>query len=140
MDIEKYKRIIKQKTNDELAKYFRTIAKRASEISNVAVECDLIMLIGLIKSEWVNRLYEDDSNGLPSEGLMSVMGYRVGDTQGVKKNYRRLIMREILIGPIPLVGSPAYMREWGTDGSIQRFKKMQRFLKAEINVLISLGL
>jgi len=42
-------------------------------------------------------------------------------------------MSEILEGPIPFVNSPAYMREWGSDGSLTRFNKMQRFLNSEIN-------
>ena len=76
---------------------------------------------------------EGSSSGKPSEGIMSTMGYRVGDTQGIKKEYRQLILLEILKGPLPFVDSPSYMREWGADSSIMRFNKLKRFFNGEIN-------
>lgn len=95
---------------------------------------DLEAVIEIIKMEWMKRLEEGDQQGLPDEGLMSTMGYRVGDTQGIKAPYRRMIMKEILEGPIPFVGNPAYMLEWGSDGSIERYNKMKRFLTSEIKM------
>mgnify|MGYP001452407641 CR=1 FL=1 len=75
----------------------------------------------------------EHSSGAPAEGIMSTMGYRVGDTQGVKKEYRRMIIIEILKGPLPFVDSPSYMNEWGSDASPKRFKKIKNFLIGEIN-------
>ena len=42
-------------------------------------------------------------------------------------------MIEILKGPLPFAESPSYMREWGEDGSLDRYNKLKRFLNGEIN-------
>ena len=82
----------------------------------------------------MQRLEEEGiSSWSPAEGMMSTMGYRVGDTLGIKKEYRIMIMIEILKGPLPFVDSPQYMREWGEDASPKRFEKLKRFLNGEIN-------
>ena len=108
--------------------------KRLSDETSELKKNDINIIIELIKEEWMNRLNESsESSGAPSEGVMSTMGYRVGDTQGVKQDYRILIMIEILKGPLPFVDSPHYMREWGADASIERYKKIKRFLVGEIN-------
>jgi hypothetical protein len=108
--------------------------KRLSDENNPKIQDDIQELIKLIKNEWMLRLEEGgQSSGAPSEGIMSTMGYRVGDTQGVKQEYRILIMIEILKGPLPYVDGPAYMREWGEDASIERYSKLKRFLNGEIN-------
>ena len=134
IDQSKYLAIIEKKSNPELAQYYRTLMKRYVDSQGSSKSEDLEAVISIIKREWMKRLGEGDQEGLPEEGLMSTMGYRVGDTQGIKAPYRRMIMKEILEGPIPFVGSPAYMREWGSDGSIDRYNKMKRFLTSEIKM------
>ena len=42
-------------------------------------------------------------------------------------------MIEVLKGPLPFVESPSYMREWGENGTLDRYNKLKRFLNAEIN-------
>jgi len=131
---EKYRLIIAKKSNPDLAKYYRTMIHRLVDQENELKKLDIETVIMLIKNEWMKRLEEDGlSSGAPSEGMMSTMGYRVGDTQGIKNEYRIMIMIEILKGPLPYVDSPSYMREWGEDGSIDRYKKLKRFLNGEIN-------
>ena len=132
-DLEKFKKVIKIKSNRDLAKYYQTLLKRSFVLEEKLKLAECRLVIAEIKIEWSKRLEEGDQTGYPDEGLMSTMGYRVGDTQGIKAEYRKLIMSEILEGPIPFVNSPAYMREWGSDGSIERYNKMKRFLKSEIN-------
>ena len=93
-------------------------------------------VVSLIKQEWMNRRLEEEdgpSSGVPAEGMMSTMGYRVGDTQGIKQEYRIMIIIDVLEGPLPFVESPSYMREWGEDGSLDRYNKLKRFLNGEIN-------
>ena len=130
----KYLAIIEKKSNQRLAEYYRTLMKRYVDSVDSVKSKDLEAVIEIIKREWMKRLEEGDQLGLPDEGLMSTMGYRVGDTQGIKAPYRRMIMKEILEGPIPFVGNPAYMLEWGSDGSIERYNKMKRFLTSEIKM------
>ena len=108
--------------------------KRLVDETNQLKKIEIETIILLIKQEWMGRLEEDGlSSGAPAEGIMSTMGYRVGDTQGIKQEYRTMIMIEILKGPLPFVESPSYMREWGEDGSLDRYNKLKRFLNGEIN-------
>ena len=108
--------------------------KRLVDETNQLKKIDIETVVSLIKQEWMRRLEEDGlSSGAPAEGMMSTMGYRVGDTQGIKQEYRTMIMIEILKGPLPFVESPSYMREWGEDGSLDRYNKLKRFLNGEIN-------
>ena len=108
--------------------------KRLVDETNQLKKIDIETVILLIKQEWMKRLEEDGlSSGAPAEGMMSTMGYRVGDTQGIKQEYRIIIMIEILKGPLPFVESPSYMGEWGGDGSLDRYNKLKRFLNGEIN-------
>jgi len=108
--------------------------KRLVDETNQLKKIDIETVVSLIKQEWMRRLEEDGlSSGAPAEGMMSTMGYRVGDTQGIKQDYRIMIMIEILKGPLPFVESPSYMREWGNDGSLDRYNKLKRFLNGEIN-------
>ena len=108
--------------------------KRLVDETNQLKKIDIETVVSLIKQEWMRRLEEDGlSSGAPAEGMMSTMGYRVGDTQGIKQEYRTMIMIEILKGPLPFVESPSYMREWGEDGSVDRYNKLKRFLNGEIN-------
>ena len=108
--------------------------KRLVDETNQLKKVDIETVLSLIKQEWMRRLEEDGlSSGAPVEGMMSTMGYRVGDTQGIKQEYRIMIMIEILKGPLPFVESPSYMREWGNDGSLDRYNKLKRFLNGEIN-------
>lgn len=108
--------------------------KRLVDETNQLKKVDIETVVSLIKQEWMRRLEEDGlSSGAPAEGIMSTMGYRVGDTQGIKQEYRIIIMIEILKGPLPFVESPSYMREWGNDGSLDRYNKLKRFLNGEIN-------
>lgn len=65
-------------------------------------------------------------------GLMSEMGYHVGDTNGVKPNARRLIIIDVIEGPLPLVGNPRYMSWWGKDGTKKRLQAMKSFLRDKI--------
>ena len=70
-------------------------------------------MLNLIRKEWMIRLEKGgDSSGALAEGVMSTMGYRVGDTQGIRKEYRINIMIDVLTEPLPFVESPSYMQEW----------------------------
>ena len=110
------------------------MSKRLIDESSNLKKIDIQIIIDLIKNEWMNRLDEvSDSSGAPFEGVMSTMGYRVGDTQGVREEYRIMIMIEVIKGPLPFVESPQYMRQWGLDASPERYSKLKRFLVGEIN-------
>ena len=132
-DKDKFIKVVKSMNNKELVKYYRTLSIRLVDETTPAKAKNGQTIIKLIKFEMKKRPEENDSSAYPGEGLMSTMGYRVGDTQGIRVEYRRMIMQDVLEGPIPFVDSPVYMREWGQDKSIQRYKKLKRFLSSEIH-------
>ena len=124
---------------NELAKYYRLCVKRLTDPKLSKKHEQLISIISLIKERWLNMANIDDGTGggdytgRLEDGLMSIMGYRVGDTQGVKEEYRRLIIKDVLTGPIPLVGNPKYMKWWGNDGSAKRLHAMKSWLRDKIH-------
>jgi hypothetical protein len=71
-----------------------------------------------------------DTGAWPAAGVLSEMGYRVGNTRGLAPNARRAILRDVL--NVQLVAtSPEtehYLREWGPPGSATRLRKTKRCL------------
>ena len=134
LDISKYSAIIQNKSNPDLADYYRKLIKRLVDTSNLIKISEIEELIILIRNEWNLRLKEGGkSSGTPAEGIMSTMGYRVGDTKGIKQEYRYRIIKDVLNSPLPYVDSPSYMKEWGEKSSDKRYNKLKRFLSGEIN-------
>jgi hypothetical protein len=124
---------IKEMSAKELSNFWRVCIERLSDPS-YANRIDKIKIqIELIKTAWTNpdnfHLYSDRVE----LGLMGAMSYHVGDTQGVKDSYRKDIIREVLIGPIPQVGNPEYMKWWGDDCSPRRLQAIKSFLLDKIN-------
>ena len=110
------------------------MSKRFLDETNQVKKSDYQTLLNLIREQWMVRLEKGgDSSGAPAEGVMSTMGYRVGDTQGIRKEYRINIMIDVLTEPLPFVESPSYMQEWGEERSITRYNKLKNFLSGEIN-------
>ncbi len=95
---------------------------------------DLNFLVSEIKKNWnSSRILNDQKKqGRVEKGLMAVMGYRVGDTQGVNEVYRRLIITDVLYGPLPLVGNHDYMNWWGLDKTKFRLNRMKSWLRDKI--------
>jgi len=130
-----WKDIIENHNNPELAKHYRSLVRKYSSESNKDKKQNIKQVIGLIKAEWAKRNDQDVdgiSSAAPSQGMMSTMDYRVGDTQGGKKEYRRQIIKEVLTSPLPFVESPAYMRQWGDPCSKERYCKIKNFLLGQI--------
>lgn len=67
---------------------------------------------------------------LPQEGIFSYLGYRVGNTQGISSDLRRLILRQMFERHLPPVFEPTYLMEWGSPRSSQRLRKMAETLAA----------
>ena len=131
-----WKDIIENHSNPKLAKHYRSLMRKYSSESSNDKKEDMKQIIDLIKAEWAKRNDQDVdaiSSAAPSQGMMSTMDYRVGDTQGVKKEYRRQIIKEILSSSLPFVESPAYMSEWGDPCSEERYNKIKNFLFGQIN-------
>lgn len=68
--------------------------------------------------------------GWVAEGVLSYMGYRVGNTSGISSDLRRRILELVFEGELPPVFEPSYLREWGKPGSAPRLQKMAETLAA----------
>jgi len=135
----KFMNLIKDYDGNRLSNYFgrlneRILDKKLSPDQKVEGRKRL----ELIKLEWIRRREEGQIFHRPERGLLASMKYHVGEAKGLKKEPRRRILLELLRGPIPYIGGPDYMEEWGDDGSTKRFKKLTKvitrlLLKAENN-------
>ena len=64
------------------------------------------------------------------EGVLRYMGYKVGDTEGLPKRIRKIILSEIFHGSIPPVFPHNYLNEWGNAGTPQRLQKLAETIAA----------
>jgi hypothetical protein len=84
-----------------------------------------------IQSEWQRRRGQGDAvvdYDRPERGLLAALGYHVGHNQGQSSEVRRLILKYVLEGELPMIHSAEYMKEWGEPNSSTRFQKLARFL------------
>jgi hypothetical protein len=67
---------------------------------------------------------------LLEEGMLSYLGYRVGNTQGISSDVRRQILCQIFERHLPPVFPEGYLMEWSLPKSSQRLRKMAETLAA----------
>ncbi|MDA0900366.1 MAG: hypothetical protein O3B35_04985 [Proteobacteria bacterium] len=128
----KFIQIIEKYDGDKLSNFFCILTERILDNKRSQEELKIANTrIELIKLEWIKRRKEGIYLHKPQKGLLSAMGYHVGETNGLKEKYRRLRLLSLLRGPIPYIGGPDYMEQWGDDGAAKRYNKL-------INVLNNL--
>lgn len=93
---------------------------------------DAKAVIEAVQDEWGRRLnlferglYKATS---PKHGVLSVVGYKVGK-DGAPERQRHAKLDFIMTGVLPPVSSPAYMAEWGSPNSRQRYQKLHRVIR-----------
>ena len=128
-----WKEIIDEMFYSELSKLYKQSIARLADEKLAKRHQEIEWQVECIKERWSNMTIENDFIGRVEIGLMSEMGYHVGDTKGVKKKYRRLIIEDVVKGPIPLVGNKRYMSWWGADASTRRLQAMKDFLGDKIH-------
>ena len=89
-------------------------------------------LIADIQKEWQRRrvcgdVIRDDDR--PEQGLLAALGYHVGHSDGRPAEFRRLVLKLVLEGELPMIHSADYMAEWGEPNSSKRFEKLVRVLQ-----------
>lgn len=67
-----------------------------------------------------------------AEGLLSYMGYHVGNTQGVVTGKRRKILTEVFYDPVPPLFPRYYLEQWGAPSSAHRLRKLAETLASLI--------
>lgn len=93
---------------------------------------DASLVINAVQEEWDRRLRlfrnGDYKATTPEQGVLSVVGYKVGNG-GDSEKIRRLKLDYIMSGSLPPVASPAYMAEWGAPSTRQRYRKLHRVIR-----------
>lgn len=133
MDIKNLKELIKGWDSERLSKaYIKWIIRSQAEENEVKVD-KYNEQINAVLAEWSNRpnLGKKGSDR-PELGLLKTMGYRVG-VEGLHTKARRRILKDVIRGPLPLVGNVSYMNEWGSDSSLQRLYKLENCLSGFMN-------
>jgi hypothetical protein len=80
--------------------------------------------------EWPPQALQSRSVALKADcywyehGVLSFMGYHVGESSALSAEQRRSILAYVLAEQIPKVNDPAYMSKWGDPGSEKRLRKM----------------
>ena len=128
MEIDRFKENIKTWDALRLSNAYQTYRKRLDDPKYSLKEELLENFIDSIRDEWEERKNREGAEySSPGIGLLSTMGYKVG-VDGYKEKVRRKILRDVISGPLPLVGNPEYMEEWGEDGSKKRIQKLKNCL------------
>ena len=101
------------------------VTAAADDVERVAAEAE---------ADRPKLIVQFDAGPWPASGVLSEMGYRVGNTKGLSLPDRRHVLRNVvdveLVASSPETGS--YIREWGRPGSAERVGKMTRCLYAFI--------
>jgi hypothetical protein len=120
-------------TDSELLVLFENATRRISEDRNAVAAQDAV---SAIEREWKTRLdgarARPNRYDTPAVGMLATLGYRVGATKGETKAVRRRILKHVLEGHLPMVGSPGYTDEWGLPKSTKRFSKLIQFLESQL--------
>lgn len=128
MDIKQFKENIKTWSDLRLSSAYQTYCKRLDDPKYALKEELLENIINSIRDEWEERKNREGAEySSPRNGLLSTMGYKVG-MDGYKEKVRRKILKDVISGPLPLVGNPEYMEEWGEYGSKKRIQKLKNCL------------
>jgi len=89
---------------------------------------------GVSGLQWPSHAKQSRSVALKSDcywykdGLLSFMGYHVGESSSLSSDERRRILDYVLTERIPNVNDPAYMAQWGEPGASRRLRKMAESL------------
>ncbi|MDC3323252.1 hypothetical protein OAW20_02195 [Gammaproteobacteria bacterium] len=133
MEIQILKELIKGWDSERLSKAYRNWIVRCQDEESIEKVEKYNEQINAVLVEWSNRsLIRRNDTSRPELGLLKAMGYTVG-VEGLNANARRKILKDIIKGPLPLIGNISYMSEWGEDSSSVRIFKIQRCLKGFIH-------
>ena len=117
-----------KKLND--IEIFRLYENAIKYLEKPTVKAQAEEQIIIIRSEWARRSeiamkFPHKKALRPEKGLLSLMGYNVGN-MGAPEKSRRYIIDEVMTQQLPFIGGGAYMQEWGEPNSKKRYNKLLR--------------
>lgn len=125
-----FDQLVRTFDSERLSKAYQSLIDKQLRESEPCRKKTLERRISVIKMELRKRYERKEVAGTPKKGLLATMGYHVGEIAGIRTEFRRKLLSEIVEGPILWVGDWAYMSEWGSEGSKTRLHKLKRCLKS----------
>ena len=125
-----FDQLVRTFDSERLSKAYQSLLDKEVRESEPNRKKTLERRISVIKMELRERYDRKEVAGTPKKGLLATMGYHVGEIAGIRTEFRRRLLSEIVEGPILWVGDWAYMSEWGSEGSKTRLHKLKRCLKS----------
>ena len=94
-----------------------------------------VKLTNLAKLNRRKQVVKQGKINWEKEGLLSLSGYHVGKSNGVKEYIRQNILSELMLfDDLSDITDNIYVRKWGDPSSKQRYKKITDTLKAFISL------
>lgn len=119
-------------TLQELAARWRNCVERLQDPSQFATHDMALKHIEEIEAlwfRWPTTHPPSPGGGAPpffpyEEGILSFLGYRVGNTNGIAEHMRRAILSRAVEGILPPLNDWEYMEGWGKPKTINRLRKL----------------
>lgn len=127
---------------NQLHNVFRILADPAHKLRKSAIERreEVSSAWGMMvsRSEWFPWPTTTSPKGIgrlrrieaPTDGMLSSLGYHVGETQPTRQQVRLCILDYAFECHLPPLGSPDYYSQWGFPQTTQRLKKLANTLAA----------
>jgi hypothetical protein len=116
-----------EKLSLQLQNAFRILAspgdQRRERAAKVQMDTSMIWQNRAARGDWI-RLSAQPENFFPEVGMLSFLGYRVGEMNPTPSNIRTQILEYILDFHLPPLNGPYYFTQWGEPHSIGRFRKL----------------
>lgn len=147
-DLQKLTKRIPGLDHTGLMQMWQNAVEILDDRSRMQGHCEARQVKQLIQDEWRRRTIrsaegdyfsrpasdsrlgstEINAHQWPLDGVLSFMGYHVGNAHGRCREYRHLILSEIFSGELPPIYSAEHMREWDRPGTAQRLRKLAEAL------------
>lgn len=133
MDGKRIQEMVGKSDDNALMKLQRNAERLLDDPRMGASAQQMLECIAAESSRRVSAVAQDARKAAtPDQGMLRHYGYKVGKS-GLTEIGRQNRLKSLLCDHLPLVGSPAYVAEWGAPRSMRRYRKLHRV----IQVLIS---
>jgi hypothetical protein len=126
-----------KKSEDQLFTMWKNCRAALEDPARANLHDTAIERIKSIEDEWDRRITEAENGNYnttrPTKGMMSRLGYHVGEAQGLTREARRKIIDFVMTVRLPFFHSPMYVKEWGEPNTKERYKKLENFFEGMLN-------
>ena len=128
-----WEKIIQNIDPDKVSPWYIKCFDRLSSSKYSEKDKDTIRFQMKCLDQRMNAISESGiSLGRVEIGVMRFFGYRVGETNGKKENFRRQVIIRVITGDIPSFANKKYIAWWGETCSTRRVQAVKDFLRDKI--------